>query len=246
MTAVRLDGKVALVTGASRGIGHAIALELARHGGHVIALARSAELLADLANNIGAACSPLVCDLTSQDDIERVSKLVQQRWGRLDVLIGNAAIMGPRIPLSELRESDWRTVFDTNVSSNWRLIHNFDHLLRASEAGRAIFVTSGAGSRAQMAPARGAYAISKAALDALARTYASETASSNVRVMLCNPGPLRTGLRASAAPDEDPMTLRMPSDFASKVVALCLPSWKETGRMYDFPQDRLLDFTGPA
>jgi NAD(P)-dependent dehydrogenase (short-subunit alcohol dehydrogenase family) len=246
MTTAILNGRVALVTGASRGIGRAVSRELARQGAQVIVVARSAELLGDLAREIGSACLPVVCDLNSQEDVERVTHLIDQRWGRLDILVANAAIMGPRTVLSELQETDWHNVLETNLSSNWRLIRNFDHLLRSSPAGRAIFVTSGAGSRAQMAPARGAYAISKAALDALARTYASETTATNVRVMLCNPGPLRTDLRAAVAPDEDPMTLRTPAEFAPKVVEMCLPAWQETGRMYDFPQDKLLDFAGPS
>jgi NAD(P)-dependent dehydrogenase (short-subunit alcohol dehydrogenase family) len=246
MTTAPLKSRVALVTGASRGIGRAVSRELARQGAQVIVVARNSELLGDLAREIGSACLPVVCDLNSQEDVERAAHLVEQKWGRLDILIANAAIMGPRTILSELQESDWRNVLETNLSSNWRLIRNFDHLLRASHAGRAIFVTSGAGSRAQMAAARGAYAISKAALDALARTYASETADTNVRVMLCNPGPLRTDLRASIVPNEDPMTLRTPADFAPKVVEMCLPAWQESGRMYDFPQDRLLDFAGPS
>lgn len=241
-----LDGRVAVVTGASRGIGRALVQEFVRQGAKVVALARSGEPLDELTEQIGAGCVPLVSDVTSSRDVARAAALVTERFGRLDVLIGNAAIMGPRTVLSQLEDDDWDHVIDTNVTSNWRLIRHFDRLLRLSDAGRAVFVTSGAGSRAKMAAGRGAYAISKAALDALARSYASEVERSRVRVMLCNPGPLRTDLRAAVAPDEDPMSLRTPAEFAAKVLALCLPSWSETGRLYDFPQDRLLDFSGPA
>jgi NAD(P)-dependent dehydrogenase (short-subunit alcohol dehydrogenase family) len=246
MTATPLQGKVALVTGASRGIGRAVAAELARQGAQVVAVARSARALAGVIEDIGPACAPAPCDLGSKDEIAKLAHFVKEKWKRLDVLVANAAIMGPRTTLGKLDDEEWREVIDTNVTANWRLVRHFDALLRASEAGRAVFVTSGSGSRGKMAPGRGAYAISKAALDALARTYASETEDSNIRVMLCNPGPLRTELRASIAPDEDPMSLRTPADFAPKVVQLCLPSWVQTGKMYDFPQDRIMEFRGPA
>ena len=245
MTSGNLNGKVALVTGASRGIGRAVAVELARQGAHVIAVARSAQALAGLVDEIGAACSPAPCELGRREDVERLADFVRTKWKRLDILVANAAIMGPRTMLGSLEDDDWREVIDTNVTANWRLIRHFDALMRDADAGRAVFVTSGAGSRGKMAAGRGAYAISKAALDALARSYATETENSRVRVMLCNPGPLRTELRASIAPDEDPMSLRTPADFAPKVAQLCQPTWTHTGKMYDFPQDRVLDFRGP-
>lgn len=245
MSALPLQGKVALVTGASRGIGRAVAIELARQGAQVIAVARTARALSGVIEDIGPACAPAPCDLGSHEELEKLAQFVRTKWKRLDVLVANAAIMGPRTTLGRLEDADWREVIDTNVTANWRLIRHFDTLLRASDAGRAVFVTSGAGSRGKMAAGRGAYAISKAALDALARTYATETDDSGVRVMLCNPGPLRTELRASIAPDEDPMSLRTPADFAPKVAQLCLPTWTQSGKVYDFPQDRVLEFRGP-
>jgi NAD(P)-dependent dehydrogenase (short-subunit alcohol dehydrogenase family) len=246
MDAYQLKGKVALVTGASRGIGRAVATELARQGAHVIAVARSARALSGLVEDIGPSCSPAPCQLDNRDDLEKLAQFVRAKWKRLDALVANAAIMGPRTTLGKLEDDEWRQVIDTNLTANWRLIRHFDALLRASDAGRAVFVTSGAGSRGKMAAGRGGYAISKAALDALARSYATETEDSRVRVMLCNPGPLRTELRASIAPDEDPMSLRTPADFAPKVVQMCLPQWTQTGKVYDFPQDRILEFRGPA
>lgn len=245
MTSGNLNGKVAIVTGASRGIGRAVAVELARQGAHVIAVARTAQALAGLVDEIGAACSPAPCELGRREDVERLADFVRAKWKRLDILVANAAIMGPRTMLGSLEDDDWREVIDTNVTANWRLIRHFDALLRNAEAGRAVFVTSGAGSRGKMAAGRGAYAISKAALDALARSYATETENSRVRVMLCNPGPLRTELRASIAPDEDPLSLKTPADFAPKVAQLCQPTWTQTGKVYDFPQDRVLEFRGP-
>ena len=239
------DGKVALVTGASRGIGRALAVAFAQAGADVVALARHKDALEDTQAEAGLRCFPTACDVTRAADVEAVRDLVRRRFRRLDVLIGNAAIMGARTRLPELGEDDWASVMATNVTANWRLIRNFDALLRCSEAGRVVFMTSGSGSRAQMAPGRGAYAISKAALDALARTYASETMDSPVRVMLCNPGPLRTGLRASVAPGEDPMSLRTPAEFAPKVLEMCMPAWTQTGALYDFPQDSVLTFAPP-
>jgi NAD(P)-dependent dehydrogenase (short-subunit alcohol dehydrogenase family) len=246
MTEEVLRGAVALVTGASRGIGAAITSELANAGAHVIAIARDQTKLAQIEQDVGRSCTGVACDLSSADAIKDLRREIEQRWGRLDVLVGNAAIMGRRTTLANLDDQDWADVLDTNVTANWRLIRSFDPLLRAAPHGRAVFMTSGAGSRARMGAARGAYAISKAALDALVRTYASETDGSDIRVMLCNPGPIRTSLRAQAAPDEDPSTLRTPAEVAPKVAAMCMPSWHESGRLYDFPTDRLLEFQEPA
>jgi NAD(P)-dependent dehydrogenase (short-subunit alcohol dehydrogenase family) len=138
-------------------------------------------------------------------------------------------------------------VLAVNVTANWRLIRSLDPLLRLSDAGRVAFITSGAASRAELHAYWGPYAISKAALDALARTYAAETLNtSNVRVMLVNPGPLRTRMRATAMPGEDPATLRAPEDLAPKIVEMCSPDWTQTGKLYDFPTDRILSFSAPA
>jgi len=239
-------GSVALVTGASRGVGRAVAAHLVRAGAQVVAAARTGAALDELAAEAGAQCIPFVCDLTRGGDVARLADFVRRRWGRLDALVGNAAMMGPRAHVAQLEEADWLAVMDANVSANWRLIHAFDPLLRAAPAGRAVFMTSGNGSRARMAPGRGAYAISKAALDALVRSYAAETLDSRVRAMLCNPGPLRTDMRAQAAPDEDPAILRTPDDFAPSLLRLCAASWTQTGMLYDFPQDRVLSFGAPG
>ena len=241
-----LENAVALVTGASRGIGAAIASELVRHGAHVFALARDETSLARLADQLGGSCTPVQADLCSPTALADLHQRISQHFGRLDVLVGNAAIMGRRTRLDDLEEQDWREVIDTNVTANWRLIKTFNGLLQAAPQGRAVFMTSGAGSRARMGAARGAYAISKSALNALVQTYASESEGTNLRVMLCNPGPIRTSLRAQAAPGEDPMSLKTTADIAPKIVEMCLPSWSESGRLYDYPQDRLLDFNEPG
>ena len=146
-------------------------------------------------------------------------------------------------PLSRhLDPKTWDDVIAVNVTANWRLIRSLDPLLRRSAAGRVAFMTSGAASRAELRAYWGPYATSKAALDALARTYAAETVNtSNIRVMLINPGPLRTQMRAKAMPGEDPATLRAPQELAPKIVEICSPDWTETGKLYDFPSDRILE-----
>jgi NAD(P)-dependent dehydrogenase (short-subunit alcohol dehydrogenase family) len=248
-----LQGHIALVTGASRGIGRAIAVELAGRGAHVIAFARNraslepleAEIAEQAAKGSGGTLTPFAGDVTDARDIQRIAGYIFETWQRLDILVGNAAIMGPRTTLAELDDADWEDVIATNVTANWRLIRRMDPLLREAEAGRVVFITSGSGSKGDMAPGRGAYALSKATLDAIARTYAAETATTPIRVMLCNPGPMRTDMRASIRPDEDPMTLKTPADFAPKVADMCTPDWQVTGKLYDFPQDRILSFRAP-
>ena len=244
-----LLNRIALVTGASRGIGRAIALELAREGAHVVAMARTQGALEELDDEIrglGGEATLVPCDLKDFDALDRLGLALFERWKKLDILVGNAGVLGPVSPLPHVDPSSWDNVFAINVTANYRLIRSLDPLLRASDAGRAVFITSGVGSRAQMNAYMGPYAISKAALDALARTYAAETLNtSNVRVMIANPGPLRTRMRASLMPGEDPETLRTPEDFAPKVVALCQPDSLLTGKFYDFQQDLVKSWRAP-
>ena len=246
---ITLAGRVAVVTGASRGIGRAVALDLARAGVHVVALARTQGALEELDDAIGAlggSATLVPCDITDFDALDRLGAAIHARWGKLDILVGNAGILGPITPLSHVGPKEWDRVFAVNVTANWRLLRSLDALLRASDAGRVVFITSGAGNRADMRPYWGPYAASKAALDALARTHAAETATTSaVRVMVTNPGPLRTKMRVQAAPGEDPLSLRTPEDFAPKIVAMCAPAWTETGGLYSFPDDRLMRFQGP-
>ena len=150
-------------------------------------------------------------------------------------------------PIAHCDPDKWEQVFAINVTANYRLLRSLDPLLRASDAGRAVFVSSSAAQRADFVAFWGVYAASKAALDGIVRAYAAETANvSNVRAMSVNPGPLRTKMRASAMPGEDPLTLRTPEEFAPKLAELCAPEWTETGKMYDFPTDRVLRFQGAA
>ncbi len=244
-----LKNRIALVTGASRGIGRAVALELARQGAHVVALARTQGALEELDDEIraiGGEATLAPCDLKDFDALDRLGLAIFERWRKLDILVGNAGVLGPISPLPHVDPPNWDNVFAINVTANYRLIRSLDPLLRASTAGRAVFVTSGVGSRATMNAYLGPYSVSKAALDALARTYASETINtSNVRVMIANPGPLRTKMRAGLMPGEDPLTLRTPEEFAPKVVALCHPESMESGKLYDFQDDRVKSWRQP-
>jgi NAD(P)-dependent dehydrogenase (short-subunit alcohol dehydrogenase family) len=245
-----LDGRIALVTGASRGVGCAVALELAKAGAHIIALARTQgalEELDDAIRALGGEATLAVCDLKDFEALDRLGAAIFERWGKLDVLVGNAGVLGPLTPLAHVEPRQWEDVFAVNVTASWRLIRSLDPLLRAADAGRVVFISSAAGHAAQFKPYWGPYAISKAALDALVRTYAAETMNvSAVKVMGANPGPLRTRMRAQAMPGEDPMSLKTPEAFAPKILALCAPDWTLTGKLYDYPQDRVLSFMAPS
>jgi len=249
-----LGPRVAVVTGASRGIGRAVALALAAEGVHIVALARTQGGLEELDDAIRAArrgaensATLVPLDLKDHAAIDRLGEALFRRWGRLDVLVGNAGVLGLLSPLHHLDPKTWDDVMAVNVTANWRLIRSLDPLLRRSAAGRVAFLTSAVASRAELRAYWGPYATSKAALDALARTYAAETLNtSNIRVMLINPGPLRTAMRATAMPGEDPATLRGPEQLAPKIVEICSPDWTETGKLYDFPSDRILQFHAPG
>jgi NAD(P)-dependent dehydrogenase (short-subunit alcohol dehydrogenase family) len=221
---------------------------LAKSGAHVVALARTQGGLEELDDEIRAlrpeepeATTLVPMDLRDFSAIDRLGEALNRRWGRLDAFVGNAGVLGLLTPLHQLDPKTWDDVLAVNVTANWRLIRSLDPLLRLSGAGRVAFITSGAASRSDLRAYWGPYATSKAALDALARTYAAETVNtSNIRVMLINPGPLRTRMRATAMPGEDPQTLRTPEDLAPKIVEMCSPDWTETGKLYDFPTDRIL------
>src|SRR6266852_4375714 len=242
-----LADRIALVTGASRGIGYATALALARAGAHVTAVARTVgglEELDDEIRKLGGSATLVPLDLKDFDGIARLAAAINLRHRRLDVLIGNAGIGGPSSPLGHVEPKAWNDVMALNVTANWQLIRNFEPLLRASDAGRAVFISSGAAHTARAY--RGPYGVSKAALEALARTFAAETQSTNIRVNLFNPGPTRTGMRAAVMPGEDPMTLPSADEVAEKIVTLALPSFSETGKLYDFRFGKLFSYRLPT
>jgi len=242
-----LAERIALVTGASRGIGYAVACALAQAGAHVVAVARTVgglEELDDAIRAAGGSATLVPFDLTDSTAIDRLGATLNERYRRLDVLVGNAGILGPISPLGHIEPRAWDEVIAINVTANWRLIRSMDPLLQRSECGRAVFVTSGAAANARAY--RGPYSISKAALDVLVRTYAAETASTPIRVNLFNPGPTRTRMRAAFMPGEDPATLPSPDAVAAKIVDLCLPGVQQTGMLYDYRAQKLLEFRAPA
>ena len=226
----RLDDRIALITGASRGIGAAVAKRFAAEGAHVILVARSVdglEAVDDAIQAAGGTATLVPTDLSDWPTIDRLAHPILERWGRLDVLVGNAAMLGPLSPVGHIAPDHWENAFKLNVHANWRLIRALDPLLRASPAGRAIFVTSGI--TRNLHPFWGAYAASKAALEALVLTYAAEVAQTNLRVNLINPGPIRTEMRASAFPGEDPMSLPAPDEITKAFVALAEKSFDGHG-----------------
>jgi len=212
-----LKDRIALVTGASRGIGRAAALELARRGAHIIALSRpisqaALEELDDEITELGGKCTIVPLDLRDGDGIDRLGALIYERWGRLDVLVANAGVLGTLTPLGHLDPKDWQELLDVNLTANWRLIRALDPILKLSKAGRAIFVSSADVGKNR--PYWGGYTISKAALDALAMTYAAECEITNIKVNIVDPGPTATRMRAKAMPGEDPDSLPQPADLA--------------------------------
>ncbi|MFC2248997.1 SDR family NAD(P)-dependent oxidoreductase [Labrys portucalensis] len=241
-----LKGRLALVTGASRGIGRATAVALAEAGAHVIAVARTVGALEDLDDEIrqrGGAATLVPLDIKDGDGIDRLGYTLFERYGKLDILIGNAGALGAISPLGHIEPKDWDNVFAVNVTANWRLIRSFDPLLRKSDAGRAIFITSGAAWKSTAY--WGLYAATKAALNSMVATYAAETVNSPIRANLFSPGPVRTHMRAAAMPGEDADTLPHPSSIAPSILKLASPDLIETGQVYEMRQERFLSFRAP-
>jgi NAD(P)-dependent dehydrogenase (short-subunit alcohol dehydrogenase family) len=242
-----LADRVALVTGASRGIGYATAIALAKAGAHVVAVARTQgglEELYDAIAEVGGSATGVPLDLKDYDAIDRLGATLNERYGKLDVLVANAGLLGSLSPLGHIEPKVWDDVMAVNVTANYRLIRSLDPLLQKSDAGRAVFLTSGA---AWVAIAYwGVYSVSKAAVELMARIYAAETASTNLRVNIFNPGPIRTRMRATAMPGEDPMTLDVPENVAEKIVDLGLPSYTETGTLYNYRVKKFLAWTPPS
>jgi len=228
----RLVGRIAVVTGASRGIGAAVARRFAAEGAHVVLVARTVgglEEVDDAVRAAGGAATLVPLDLADLDRIDPLGPALYERFKKLDILVGNAGLLGTLGPLSHHDAKLWDDVFKVNVTANWRLIRTLEPLLRLSDAGRAIFVTSGA---AQMAQAYwGAYATAKAALEAMVKTWAAELAKTTIRVNLLSPGPIRTAMRAEAFPGEDPLSLRPPEAILQSFVDLAAPDCARHGEI---------------
>ncbi len=242
-----LIDKIALVTGATRGIGAATAVALAAAGAHVVAVGRTEgalEELDDAIRKVGSTATLVPLDIKDGDGIDRLGAALYERYGRLDVFVGNAGVLGPLSPLGHVYPKDWDNAVAVNLTANWRCIRSFDPLLRLSTTPRAVFISSGAAHKARAY--WGPYSATKAALEVLARTWAAEHANANLKVNLFNPGPTRTIMRAKAFPGEDPETLPTPEDVAKAIVPLCLPTFTDSGRLYDFPTGKLLDFHLPS
>ncbi|GIQ76540.1 SDR family NAD(P)-dependent oxidoreductase [Bradyrhizobium sp. RD5-C2] len=242
-----LASRIALVTGASRGIGYATSVALAKAGAHVVAVARTQGGLEELDDEIrkdGGSATLVPLSLTDYDGIARLGLALHERHGKLDILVGNAGTAGPSSPLGHIELKPWNDVFAINVTANFQLIRCMDPLLRQSDAGRAVFVTSGVAHKANAY--LGPYAASKAALDALVRSWANETANTALLVNLFSPGPIRTRMRAQVFPGEDPMTLDTPDMAAEFVVPMCSPAWTETGKLYDYKARTLRSFQPPV
>jgi NAD(P)-dependent dehydrogenase (short-subunit alcohol dehydrogenase family) len=242
-----LASRIALVTGASRGIGHATALALAKAGAHVVAVARTQgglEELDDAITAAGGSATLVPLNLTDSDGIARLGAALHERHGKLDILVGNAGIAGPSSPLGHIDLKPWTDVIAVNVTANFQLIRCMEPLLRQSDAGRAVFITSGVATKATAY--LGPYAASKAALDTMVRVWAAETAITPIRVNLFSPGPIRTRMRAQVFPGEDPMTLEPPEQVAEFILPMCAPSWTESGKLYDYKTRTLQSFRSPA
>ena len=242
-----LSGRVAVVTGASRGIGYFIARELAAAGAHVIAVARTVGGLEELDDQIkadGRGQATLVpLDLTDMPGIDRLGGAIHERWGKLDILVANAGVLGVISPIGHVEAKTFEKVMTVNVTSTWRLIRSVDPLLRLSDAGRAIIMTSNAAhsARAFWAP----YAASKAAVETMMRSWAHETESLPLRVNAADPGATRTAMRAQAMPGEDPETLPHPSEIARRIVPLASPELKETGLIFQAKHNRFVAYRQP-
>lgn len=231
----KLEGRVIVVTGASRGIGYFAALEMAREGAHVIAIARTVgglEELDDGAKEFGAQLTLVPMDITDFEAIDRLGGEIQKRWGKLDGFFANAAMLGDLSPLGHVGTKAFEKLMAINVTANWRFIRSFDTLFKAADNARLLLMTSGV--TLSFKPFFGPYTMSKIALEALGRTYAGECASTNICVNMYDPGVVRTAMRALAAPGEDPLTIPHPAELSASIVALMGDDVKESGLIYDF------------
>ena len=235
-----LSGRIAVVTGASRGIGRAAALALAGEGAHVVALARTQGGLVELDDDIrklGGQATLVPADLKDFAAIDRLGAAIYERWKKLDILVGNAGILCKLTPLAHVDQKVWDDVMAVNVTANWRLIRSLDPLLRASDAGRAVFVSSAAAHKCRAY--WGPYSISKAALEAMVKTYAAEIATTPARANSFNPGATATKMRAQAMPGEDSLTLPSAAEVGAQIALMCVSTFTDNGALYRYTQSGL-------
>lgn len=243
---VDLSGRIALVTGASRGIGYALAKQLAAAGAHVVAVARTVGGLEELDDEIkaaGGSATLVPLDLADMGGIDRLGSSIHERWGKLDVMVANAGVLGVIAPLGHVEANTFEKVMTVNVTATWRLIRSLDPLLRLSDAGRAILLSSGAAHSARAF--WGPYAASKAAVEAMGRSWADETRNMPLRVNCVDPGRTRTAMRAQAVPGENPDTLPRPAEVARKILPLASPALTETGLIYRAQEERFVRYQMP-
>ena len=246
MLSFDLKGRVALVTGASRGIGYHLAVELAKRGAHIIAVARTIGGLEELDDKIvkaGSTATLVPLDLHDMEAIDRLGNEINERWHKLDILIANAGVLGSISPVAHVEAKTFEDVFEINVISQWRLIRAVEPLLRKSDCARAILFSSGVVHKPRAF--WGAYAASKAAFEVMGRCWADELKNTSVKVNMASPGATRTAMRAQAMPGEDPNTLPSAEEIAAKIVKLASPDLEETGRFFDARKNRFLTYHVP-
>jgi NAD(P)-dependent dehydrogenase (short-subunit alcohol dehydrogenase family) len=228
-----LEGSVALVTGASRGIGAAVAVELARLGAHCVLTARTQGGLEETDDAIraaggqGATLLPLDLARAKGEELDRIGPSIVQRFGRLDILVHAAGVLAKLTPIAHIMPRDFEEAVSVNIAACWRMIRTADPPLRAAAAGRAVLLTDAvvAAPHAYW----GLYGFGKAAQEHMARSWAAEVESTRLRVNLADPGPVATQLRANAMPGEDPAGIAQPADLAPAIAALCLPTETRNG-----------------
>jgi NAD(P)-dependent dehydrogenase (short-subunit alcohol dehydrogenase family) len=235
-----LEGQIALITGASRGLGFATAVHLAKAGAHIVATARTKgglEELDDAVKAAGSSTTLVPMNITDLDAIDRLGAAIFERFKKLDILIGNAGTLGKLTPLAHIEPKVWDESLTINLSSNYRLIRSMDSLLQAAPAARVVFITSGLAYKCF--PYWGTYSIGKAALEALMKTYAAEVATSNIRVNCFSPGPTRTKMRATAMPGEDPETLPSAEDVSAQILPMCMSDFSDNGGVWKYDANGL-------
>ena len=227
--------KIALITGTTRGIGREVAIQLAKDKVHVIITGRTIGALEELHDEIevnNGSSTIVQMDLNDFKSINNLSKSITERWGKLDILVANAAYLHNLTPLSHLEYTEWQKSINVNINSVWMLIKNFEQLLLKSNNGRAVLITSGAALGAR--PFWGAYAVSKAALEAMGRAWAAEMNETNLKINLFDPGATKTNMRAKAYPGENQKSLKDPKEAAKYIVKICSHKFYQNGERLNY------------